>query len=194
MKNFKAKDLLIPGLVLFVISLVTTLLLALTNQVTAPIIEDMAVQTAVEAQKKVLQEAESFSDQALLAKLDGKEYEYYEGFDSDGKLVGYVFTTVSKGYGGEIKLMSGIDKDGAIAGLEVLHMSETPGLGMNAAEDSFLNLFKGKAKSVKITTSKASGDEIAALTGATVTSDALGRAVNQALDLFQYIAGGSPNG
>ncbi len=190
MKKFNPKELLLPGLVLFIISLVTTLLLAFTNQVTAPKIEALAAQIAQESQKKVLQKASSFSDSPLTTILDGDEYEYFEGYDEQGKKVGYVFTTVVKGYGGEVSVMTGVDSDGSVTGVEILQMTETPGLGMKAGNESFLSQFIGKVGNIKVSTGQSDDNSVVALTGATVTSSAVAGAVNKALKLYKTIESG----
>ena len=51
---------------------------------------------------------------------------YYQGA-SDGTTAGYVFTTESKGYGGTIQVLTGIDNDGNVTGVAILSHNETPG-------------------------------------------------------------------
>ena len=77
----------------------------------------------------------------------------------------------------------GIELDGTIKGIEFLSISETPGLGMNATKDTFKNKFAGKkAESLTVTKSGSAGDsEIDAMSGATITSNAVTNAVNAAL-------------
>jgi len=57
-------------------------------------------------------------------------------------------------------------------------MSETSGLGANAAKESFRSQFAGKSGSVAVTKD---GGDIDALTGATITSRAVASGVNSAL-------------
>lgn len=109
---------------------------------------------------------------------------YAVGKDANGNEVGYVFVTVSKGYGGDVKIMTGIDKDGAVTGISPLELNETAGLGMKAQNDSFLDQFKGKVKDIAVNKNSASGNEIQALTGATITSKAVTAAVNEALSYY----------
>lgn len=188
MKKFSVKELLIPGLILFVICLGTTLLLALTNEATQGRITALAEQKAESARKQVLKNAESFSDE-LTAELDGIEYIYYEGLDAQGDKVGYVFTTVTKGYGGDVKIMSGIDITGEVTGLEILQLTETAGLGMKAYDDYFLKQFFGQSGSISVVKNNAGEHQIQALTGATITSVAVAGAVNRALALYAQVSG-----
>ena len=55
--------------------------------------------------------------------------------------MGYVFETEASGYGGKVKVMTGIDAEGAITGVVILSHDETPGLGANAEKPDFLNQF-----------------------------------------------------
>ena len=77
----------------------------------------------------------------------------------------------------------GIDGDGAVTGIAFLSLSETPGLGMNATQDSFKGQFAGKNVDKLTVTKSATGadDEIVAMSGATVTSEAVTNAVNAAI-------------
>lgn len=192
MKNAKVKEILIPAVSLFVICIVVTALLALTNMVTAPQIEKLAVETEEAAKQEVLADAVSFSGAKELQK-DGTAYTYYEGLSADGSAIGYVFSTSAKGYGGDIAVMVGVKTDGTVAGVNILSISETAGLGMNATNEDFLAQFLGKSGEIGVLKNGSSDTEIQALTGATITSKAMASAVNQALALYQEV-GGAQNG
>ena len=100
---------------------------------------------------------------------------------------GYVITTTDKdGFGGNIQITVGIKKDGTINGVSILSISETAGLGMKATEPSFYNQYVNK-KADKFVVSKDGGDgeQIDALSGATITSRAVTGAVNTALGYYQ---------
>lgn len=193
MKKLNAKEILVPAVSLFIICLVVTALLAVTNMVTAPKIDELAAERQNEAKKVVLSDAESFSDEKTVEK-DGVQYTYYEGLSQSEEKIGYVFLTSAKGYGGDIDIMVGIGNDGSVKGVTVLSISETAGLGMNAKNDKFLNQYKDKNSEISvIKTGTPSDNEIQALTGATITSKAVTSAVNTALDLYK-MAGGEANG
>lgn len=192
MKNAKAKEIIAPVASLFIICIVVTLLLAITNSVTAPKIAQLAVDTENETKQIVLSEAESFSD-AKAVSADGTDYTYYEGYSASGEIAGYVFSTSAKGYGGDIDVMVGVGTDGKVRGVSILSISETAGLGMNAEKDSFLNQFVGKSAGIAVSKSSPADNEIQALTGATITSNAMAQAVNTALELYESV-GGESNG
>ena len=108
---------------------------------------------------------------------------------------GYVITTTDKdGYGGDIQVSVGIQSDGTVTGVSFLSISETAGLGMKAKEPSFYEQYVGK-NPTKFAVSKDGGDgeQIDALSGATITSRAVTGAVNAALGYYQNAFGQGGN-
>lgn len=183
MKTFKT--FAVPALTLFLICLVLTTLLAFTNEITEPRILQLAKITEQESRKEVLPEAQSFGEEKTIEK-NGTAYSYVEGLDENGETVGLIFITITKGYNGDIKVMTGVDMRGRVSGVAVLEIDETPGLGNNAAKESFRSQYNGKSSGIKVG-SKNTETEISAITGATITSAAFTAAVNEALSLFDEI-------
>jgi len=106
------------------------------------------------------------------------------GVDASGAMVGHVVTATSKdGYGGDITVSVGMDSDGAVTGIAFLTLAETAGLGMNAQEPEWSNQYVGKnVDAFTVTKNGAAADqEINAISGATITSDAVTGAVNAAV-------------
>ncbi len=188
MKKFSIGDILKPVIVLTAICVVTSALLAYTNSLTKPVIDNLAVETELKTRKIVLSQADSFTDEKL------GDVAYCTGKAADGATIGYVFTTSAKGYGGDVNIMVGVNADGTISGVQTLSLSETPGLGMNAQKPTFLEQFIGKTLGVSVTKNEPGENEIKALTGATITSNAVNTAVNTALDYYAQITGGADNG
>lgn len=94
-----------------------------------------------------------------------------------------------KGYGGAINMVVGVSDAGEVTGVAIISMSETPGLGSKANDDSFLNQFIGKRAGVSI--GKGSNN-VDAITGATVTSRAVTAGVSEALDTYaEKLTGGA---
>lgn len=140
---------------------------------------------------------------------DSKEFvlEPYTGEDANIRSVhkaenGFVIETVTYGYAGEITMFVGVNNDGKVTGLVVRDLSETFGLGAEALTDlDFLKQFLNSSGSFVVVTEsadafsgatgeeiKSDGDavEVDALTGATVTSKAVVRALNSAV---AYVTG-----
>lgn len=89
---------------------------------------------------------------------------------------GYVIGTTTAGYAGTIRMLIGVHNDGYVTGLQVRQMEETFGLGGEALTDwEFLAQF------LRTEGDAAVGENIDAITGATVTSKAITRSVNSAV-------------
>ncbi len=180
MKKFSPREIILPTVALLVIGVICSGILAFVNNVTSPIISKINYESEVKSRKVVLPDAKTFGD---AVEKDGVSY--VEGKSSDGETVGYVFTTSAKGYGGTISIMTGLDADGKITGLQILSIDETPGLGMNAKKDSWLSQFTGKSGTLSVVKGDSSSDDqIQAITSATITSNAVTEAVNQATQFF----------
>lgn len=177
------KEVARPALTLFIICFVMTALLAVTNQMTKSKVEEMKQQSEAQSRQIVLPDATVF---------ETKDATYAVG-KKGGDLVGYVFTTKAKSYGGDLNVLTGISKEGKVTGVVLLSINDTPGLGLNAQKDSFRNQYKQAVPEKGFTVIK-SGDpkdgEIEAMTGATITSKAVTNAVNDAVAAYQKIKGG----
>lgn len=103
--------------------------------------------------------------------------DYFIGFDKKQRKIGYAFRVSPRGYGGAIDMVVGIDTKGRVIGVKILSMNETPGLGMRASESGFLKQFMGKTSTSPLKAKK----DIDAITGATITSQAVADGVKQAL-------------
>lgn len=187
------KDILKLGVTLFAICAVAALVLGVTNNITAPVIEERNIQASNEARKIVLSETDEFKE------LDGMNsdivLEVYEGI-KDGQVIGYTIKTSSKGYGGAIELMVGISKDGKITGVEIGNHSETPGLGSKATEPMFKNQYVDKdvLNSLLVVKGSTNNDnEISAISGATITSNGVTNGVNAAMKIYNEKLSGNDN-
>ncbi len=190
MKKINFKEILVPTVALFVFCLVATALLAGTNMITKGKIADNAVQTEIQSRKAVLSAGETYSE---VTALDNG-VTYCIGTDADGNEAGYVFTAGAKGYGGTVTVMVGIGTDGKITGIEILSHSETPGLGANATKDDFKGRFVGKSGILTVDKNSNEGQNIQAITAATITSKAVTSAVNLITETYTQITGGENNG
>lgn len=190
MKNLKAKDIVIPAVALFVICLVASVLLALTNGVTAEKIKQNEAENAVASRSEVLSVV---GDKKVTSYSEDKTDEnsgltYCEGLDEDGNVIGYIFTSSAKGYGGDVKCMTGYDTEGEIVGFTILDCSnETPGLGQNAKTHFTRDFFGGKSGELLV---EKDGGDIQAITAATITSRAVAKAVSASNAAVTALIGG----
>jgi len=112
----------------------------------------------------------------------------YAAHDADKNLKGWVIQDSGQGFADRITVLIALDANlDTITGLFVLDQKETPGLGNFIREKYFLERFQGKqtAEPLEVVTSTASGQQIEALTGATISSVAVADIVNNAVATFR---------
>ena len=94
---------------------------------------------------------------------------------------GYVIESTAYGYNGDIVLMVGVSNEGTVTGVVVKDLQETRGLGADALTDvPFLAQYLLTGGDAEV------GTNVDALTGATVSSKAVTKAVNSAV---AYVTG-----
>ena len=169
-------------LTLLLICAVVAGILAAVNSITAPIIA---------ASKEAKTQA------AISAVLPGGgEKIDFAGADKTGMVLevyasetGYAVKVAPSGFGGAITMMVGIDTEGKVLGISIISHAETPGLGAVAAANTdkgtdFRNQFAGLIAGITI----GDGDnQIEAISGATISSQAIVDGVNAALDCVKNL-------
>jgi len=184
------------GAVLCVISAVAAGILAFTNEATKEkiaVAEELA-SSGPEVAQAVIPNSVSFElleDTALLDKIKTENADFIEirvCKDANGQVLGYGIRTLSPtpGYAGKIEMFVGISNDGKIAGMKILAMKETAGLGTKIAEPKFQTQFLNRDAGTEIKLSKSSPkeNEIQALTGATRSSRSFTSGVNNAMIIY----------
>ncbi|OGR45188.1 MAG: electron transporter RnfG [Desulfobacula sp. RIFOXYB2_FULL_45_6] len=118
---------------------------------------------------------------------EGVQLQVFPGKLSDGSKA-VAFETKGTGFGGAVGLMVGINVDtDTLMDVRVTTHSETPGIGSRAKDNlSFVSQFSGKGLDTNFSV-KADGGAIDAMSGATVTSKAVGVAANQAKEIYQKL-------
>lgn len=105
---------------------------------------------------------------------------------------GYVVKSTFSGAQGSITMAVGVDADFKCTGISIIDHSETSGLGANAAAASevgrnFRAQFVGQDDSIALSRA---GGSIDALTGATITTDAIVKAVAVSVSVAKSVEGG----
>lgn len=167
-------EIIKPVLVLVCICLVVTALLAYINSVTSPIIAKAEEEKTRQAMTEVLSEADSF-EKLEIENLPERVTEAYSATNG----AGYVFMLTTKGYGGDMKLICGMDADGVIEQCKTLLHAETSGLGSKTAEDPYRNQYCGKSADTL--------SEVDAITGATISSSAYKNAIEDAFKAYDIV-------
>lgn len=198
--------------IITIITLIAGLLLGVIHSITAGPIAAQEEKTRIRTQKAVFPAASSFKavegiadDEVLIEKMADTGLTKTEvcavdiAYDEAGDKLGYVVTSLNKeGYGGEIKIMTGIDTTGeelSINGIAFLTLAETAGMGMKADlpefKDQFVDLVPGDDMIVYTKTGKSAPNEIDAISGSTITTSSVMKAANAALVAARYLEGGA---
>lgn len=202
----KKENAVYNTIILVVISVIAVALLAIVNQITINPIKEAEANQKAQAYLSVYPDCDKFAEienldtliadgEALLKDRDMADCTINDAMackNASGNIEGYVISaTSSSGYGGDITVAIGI-KDGKLTGFEALSNNETAGLGSKCTEPEFAGQFKNKAANVlSFSKTGASSDtEIDAISGATITTKAVTRAVNAAILFYQQSFGG----
>ena len=169
------KKFITPILVLTVICLAVSGALALMNRVTGPIIEAAAADRAEEAMRAIIPDATGFEQ----IDTDGLPATVEEAYVTENS-VGYIFIAVVNGYGGEIRVICGMDMEGRLISASTLQHSETKGIGTILEDASFLGRFEGKDSRL---------DGVSTVTGATISTSAFINAVKDVFAAFETVRG-----
>lgn len=158
------------AVLLMVICAVVSAVLGAVNMVTAPTIAQIAAEKTTAAYNEVLPsaagyEAVDYSDANVTAVAKCAE--------------GTVVEVSISGSQSTLALAIGVDNDGAITGVSVIDHGETPGLGAKSTEAEWRAQFVGQTSGLAL---DKKGGEVAALTGATITSQAIVDACQIAID------------
>ena len=193
------KGMIKDALILFAITLIAGLMLGVVNDITKEPIAQQEQKAKNEACQNVFAAADSFEAQELAdsaqieqvltdAGISGADIdELMAAKDASGALLGYVITvTDHEGYGGDIQFSMGITNEGTLNGISLLSISETAGLGMQAG-DVLVPQFadKNAYPYVYTKTGSTADNEIDAISGATITTNAVTDGVNAGVYYFQ---------
>ena len=145
--------------------------------------------------------------------VDGRPFGYYTAYARAGSdsIVGYSFMAYGKGYSSTIETIVGVDGTGTICGIKITSQKETPGLGAKVDEVTSKNTlwavmtghavdergtrpwfqvqFNGMAAKDLHVVKSATQQGILAITGATISSDAVTNSILDGLDALKAIAG-----
>lgn len=190
-------------LTLTIICFITASLLTCVYLLTCPKILEQKERAEREALEEVVPEAGYFEP-----VIKENQTVYFRAYKSSDKkrLLGYAFRTQAYGYSSEIEAMAGINTQGEISGIRILAQNETPGLGARieealvkktlwqrikeifapkqksaeiSAKPWFCVQFKGKKIEDLIVVNTPTEKNIQAITGATISSQALTDSVRE---------------
>jgi electron transport complex protein RnfG len=184
------KDIFKITMPLVVIFVAAGVVMGLTYRQTNPVRVQAEKKEKEEALKEMAPDATDPIKAAGTWTINNKPYEYYQATAS-GKTVASIAETAGKGYSSFIKMLVSLSPDMKIRDVKVLAMNETPGLGDQVLEKSFLDQFKGKALSQIILVKGETKENIQAVSGATYSSRGVTNGVKDAVQMLidKYGAG-----
>ena len=184
----KIKHFVQQSWLLIVSSFCFGLLLAIANAAWSPRIEQNRINKLNALAGRLIPEAKDFVPLEKLGvvievttlKGDKKKIDVYKAMTGD-KCLGWTFNAVGPGFQDKIELVIAVDKDfNTIEGFDVLASNETPGFGDKIKGENFRKQFEGKAaeKLELIKSGQAKDNKILAISGATISSEAVVKIIN----------------
>ncbi len=178
------KEYIYPVIILTVICAAVTALLAVTNFFSKPVIERNQAESARQTRLELLPGADDFTDDTAAAgTLAENEKARVVGIFTASNGTGYVFTVKSKSFGGDMTMMVGVAKDGAVTGVKVTEHADTPGVGTKDHDPGYLAQYIGKTALQSENVKKEADFDY--ITGASVTGTAVHEGVYAALQQFK---------
>ncbi len=184
----KIKLFLQQSWLLIVLSFFFGLLIAVTDAALAAKIEHNKVEKLNRLTVALLPDAKQFEQldeeiEVELARGKKEKIKVYKAVSQAGDCIGWSFIAAGQGFADKIELVVAVDKDfQKIAGFNVLACNETPGFGDRIKTPYYRNQFvgapSGELKLVKTGDTGKVDSEIVAITGATVSSEAVVQIIN----------------
>ena len=169
------------AIVLFIIAAISGAILGMIYTVTKEPIAKQVKTEEEKALKDIFPEATNFN------LITGKgSYIYYEVY-AKNKLIGYALDASGKGFGGTIKIKVGMNLNKTIKTIRITSQNETPGLGTKIEGTKFTNQFMNKTLKQVLLKKDSRNGTIDTLTGATISSRAVSKAVQKSVTEFLKI-------
>lgn len=181
------REILRTGIILFLICAVSAGLCGIVNSVTAPVIEENLIRER-EAALAVAAGEYTVGDEITVDTPEANvAYTIMDGVEA----VGYVFELNASGYGGAMTIIASYYFDGELINAQLTTNSETPGLGKNAENSWYMDMFKGLGGDSPLPSSSAdlSADDASAVSGATVTFTGVSTALRNGSELAKSLGG-----
>ncbi len=178
-------------------SLIFGLLLAVTNAALQDKIEQNEQNKLNKKMAELITDANDFELVLVLdnvgiqlSKSKTVKTDIYKATDADGNTIGFAYIAEGPGFADKIKLVIAVDKKfEKFYGFKVLASNETPGFGDKIKDEYYNNQYAGAPfgdfELVKTGDDKKIDSEIVAISGATVSSEAVVKIFNSYTDKVQ---------
>ena len=200
---------------LTIIAAVASLGLSVAYDATHAVKEQYDLAEQERARREVLPGAEGavFQEAAADSLVDGKPFVYYTALPAEGstEVLGYTFVAYGRGYSSTIVTMVGVDAAFTVTGVRIISQRETPGLGTKiqeiASKNTLWQVLSGRAVEelgirpwfqvqfegmgedrLRVVRSR-DDDGVVAVTGATISSEAVTGSVRRSIAMLRSIVG-----
>jgi Na+-translocating ferredoxin:NAD+ oxidoreductase subunit G len=178
------------GVILAIFAAVGCASLAFVHSLTEDAIANQDQKALNDSLKEIFPEAATFEDitSSIKSKAEGVNFEQAFLVKSSQANLGVAIKASGASYGGTARLLVGIGLTRNIAGVRVLELNDTAGLGMNAKNASYYVkkaekiTFPGQFTGKFLTDAFEVKKDVVAITAATITSKSLTRIVKAAGD------------
>lgn len=182
MQKDKLKYIIKTTAILVIITALTAVLLAAVNAITKDAIAENDRKATEQSLEVIFGEGISFTD--ITDKFENLPTTVTSVLEITGK--GYAILVAPEGFKDKINMAVGIS-DGVICGVSVISSSETSGIGSKAANDDYVAGYVGISGQAVL------GEDIEAVSGATISSKAILKGINDALSVDLSHNGGEEN-
>jgi len=182
------KEVIKIGGKLAVICAIAAIALGIVNAITEPII----LAARAERLRLALSELSAGLQIGELSEVENNKSikAYYPLTGSDG-VEAYIINVIGAGYGGDMNLLTAISLEGEVLSVVLMDHSETPGLGKEAENASYMEMYIGTGKDSIIPSSKSqlNSKDADSITGASITFIGIGKALNDAAVFISQLGG-----
>lgn len=170
---------------LTLVTVVSAALLGLTDQITRDPIA-AAQREALHRNLEQVLPAHANVPMDDVVHLAGSDTPYFVARDAAGQVLAFAWEVIAPdGYSGSIRILIGVQPDGALHAVRVTDHHETPGLGDGIVQNhAWIDFFSGKTLSNVRWAVKKDGGDFDQFTGATITPRAVVKAVHKGLEFF----------
>jgi len=161
--------------------------LAVVYNITAPLIAEAAAKEVKTALAEIFPEAKDFEEVTGKLESGNDKIVFNKVFvaTSDSGAIGMVVQVTGPTYA-SATLLIGVGADRKLKPVKFMALTDTPGLGLKAAQDPFRGQFTGKSVDDAFTVGSAkSGADVVAISGSTITS----KGVSKIIKLTGALAG-----
>jgi RnfABCDGE-type electron transport complex G subunit len=174
MVKIKGTNRFYPVAFLFIVLVIIISLISVTKNLSSTPIRFQTNETTLAMLQRVFPEVNYY--------YDDEEIGVYIIFDSQKHQIGYAFIVIGDGYGGDIRILVGLEVNKEIIrGITVLTHNEVLNEGQEYGSRLNFNSFVKQFVGLNINNCflKSSGGEVDAITGATISSKAVVNAVRE---------------